>query len=47
LRYRNPEHVNKSWLEESHWICLFCGDKDKDCVEHYVGMPEKDWFVKL
>jgi len=40
--------VNKYWLDESQWLCVFCREK-RDCVEHYVRecSKTKEWFSEM
>jgi len=48
LRCGNLENVNKYWLNEEHWRCVFC-EKGKDSIDHYVRECNKVkvWFRKL
>jgi len=48
LRCGNLENVNKYWLNEEHWRCVFC-EKGKNSIDYYVRESNKVkvWFRKL
>jgi len=48
LRCGNWEMMNKYWLDENQWLCVFCGE-GRDCVEHYVKecSKTKEWFREM